>query len=58
MSRAGSMPHSLTIERAQLRVAVLLDHEHEIVVGDEVVDRVVEREGAHAQHVEVLAAAP
>src|SRR4029077_15641231 len=38
-------------QRAQLAVAVLLDDEHEIVVGDEVVDVLMEREAAHAQHV-------
>ncbi len=43
-------------QRAQLAVAVLLDHEHEVVVGDEVVDVLMEREAAHAQHVERLAA--
>ena len=45
-------------QRAQLRVAVLLDHEHEVVLGDEVGDVLVEREGAHAQHVEPMAVAP
>ena len=45
-------------QRAQLRVAVLLDHEHEVVVGDEVLDRVVEREGAHPQQVEMPALRP
>ena len=42
-------------QHAQLRVAVLLDHEHLIVIGDELADLVAEREGAHAQRVEVQA---
>jgi hypothetical protein len=36
-------------QRAQLRVAVLLDHEDEVVVGDEARDAGMEREGADAQ---------
>ena len=43
-------------QRAQLGVAVLLDHEHEVVVGDEAGHAGVEREGAHAQPVERVAA--
>src|SRR4051812_16493649 len=39
-------------QRAELPVAVLLDHEHEVVVGDEITDVLMEREAAHAQHVE------
>ena len=42
-------------QRAQLRVAVLLDHKNEIVLGDEARDARMEREGAHAQPVEILA---
>ena len=40
-------------QRAQLGVAVLLDHEDLVVLGDEVGHLVVEREGAHAQRVEM-----
>src|SRR4030088_1468800 len=43
-------------ERAQLRVAVLLDHEHEIMVGDEAGHAGMERKGAHAQPVERVTA--
>ena len=43
-------------QRAQLRVAVLLDHEGEIVVGDEAVDARMEREGAHPHAVERMPA--
>ena len=50
------MPHSLTISERSWRVAVLLDHEDEIVVGDEARHAGMEREGAHAQPVEMLAA--
>src|ERR1700722_17267970 len=42
-------------ERAQLGVAVLLDHEDEIVVGDEARHARMEREGAHAQPVDQMA---
>ena len=45
-------------QRAQLGVAVLLDHEHEVVLVDEVGRRWVEREGADAQPVELGARAP
>ena len=40
------------------RVAVLLDDEHAFVRGDEVGDRVAERERAHAQRVDVDAVRP
>ena len=39
-------------QRAQLRVAVLLDDEHALVRGDEFPHAVGERERAHAQRVE------
>src|SRR4051812_11543924 len=50
-------PHRIDIafvhdQRAQLAVAVLLDHEHEVVVRDEITDILVEWEAAHAQHVQ------
>ncbi len=41
--------------RAHLRVAVLLDDEHRVVLGDETLDRFGEREGAHAHRVDVHA---
>ena len=40
-------------QRAHLRVAVLLDDEHLLVRADEIDDLVAEREGAHAQRVEM-----
>src|SRR5262249_15565342 len=43
-------------ERAQLRVAILLDNEHEIVVGDEARHARMERKGPHAQPIERMAA--
>ena len=45
-------------QRAQLRIAVLLDDEDEIVVGDEARHAGMEREGAHPQPVEVLVRRP
>ena len=47
------MPASLTSSVLQLRVAVLLDHEHLAVRGDEVEDLVLERERADAQRIDV-----
>src|ERR1700730_4475109 len=41
---------------AQLRVAVLLDHENLLVAGDKIEDVVVEREGADAHRVDIDAA--
>ena len=52
------MPPSLTSSVRSWRVAVLLDDEHLVVVGDEVDHLVGEREGAQPQGVEVDAAAP
>src|SRR5215475_6552065 len=43
-------------QRAQLSVAVLLDQEHELVLGNEIWHVLMEREGADAQHVEAVAA--
>ena len=43
-------------QRAQLGVAVLLDHEDEVVVGEEARDAGMEREGADAQPIELMAA--
>jgi hypothetical protein len=40
---------------AQLRVAVLLDDEHRLVLGDEAVDRGAEGEAAHPKRVDVHA---
>ena len=51
---AGLLAFGLQHEqRAQLRVAVLLDDEHVLVRGDEIGDRVVERECADPQPVEM-----
>src|SRR4051794_14699013 len=54
-------PHRIDIafvddQRAQLAVAVLLDHEHEVVLGDEIRNVLVEGEATHPQHVERLTA--
>ena len=57
MSRAGSSAHFVDQQRAQLGVAVLLDDEDLVVLGDEVDDLVGEGEGAQAQRVEVDAVA-
>jgi len=43
-------------QRAQLRVAVLLDHEREIVTGDEAANGRMEREGADAHTVDAMPA--
>ena len=43
-------------QHAQLRIAVLLDHEHMVMLGDEIPDLVVKRKGAHAHCVKVQAA--
>src|SRR5579863_7070192 len=40
-------------QRAQLAVAVLLDHEHLVVLGDELPHVIVEREATHAQQIEM-----
>ena len=43
-------------QRAKLRIAVLLDHIDEVVVGDEASDAGMERESADAQPVEMMSA--
>ena len=48
-------PASLTSSVLQLRIAVLLDHEHPRMRRDEIVDLVLEREAAHPQRVDMNA---
>src|ERR1700694_2424709 len=43
-------------QRTKLRVAILLDHIDEVVVGDEACDAGMEREGADPQAIELLSA--